>query len=297
MKRFHVKCCILSWIVKFGALCLWLDEALHNRNPHKTKKKIKIGFPLIFHCYQFVEVWLKPSVATSIYHLATLNMHLWRIFMFTHTNKPNVPSVCVIVDLAIRIQIRRLKGQFIFIRFHSIQLSLSESCSEFLLNWKSFVSCKCNLFLFYLIRFSFFLFHIFFLLIVRGIYVQSAMSLASGKPSSIDSKMRCAMENRVFSSPHQTATERLRQFQMNGGPQHGFEETIHRVSFAHQFPVFCLFNLYYLNNKQCKFSVDSVDLSLLHNCILCFRMAHFAKIRVDFIQYAYFGVEFAVITF
>lgn len=29
---------------------------------------------------------------------------------------------------------------------------------------------------------------------------------------------------------HQTATERLRQFQMNGGPQHSFEETIHRVS-------------------------------------------------------------------
>lgn len=28
----------------------------------------------------------------------------------------------------------------------------------------------------------------------------------------------------------QTATERLRQFQMNGGPQHSFEETIHRVS-------------------------------------------------------------------
>lgn len=28
----------------------------------------------------------------------------------------------------------------------------------------------------------------------------------------------------------QTTTERLRQFQMNGGPQHSFEETIHRVS-------------------------------------------------------------------
>lgn len=28
----------------------------------------------------------------------------------------------------------------------------------------------------------------------------------------------------------QTATERLRQFQINGGPQHSFEETIHRVS-------------------------------------------------------------------
>ena len=31
-------------------------------------------------------------------------------------------------------------------------------------------------------------------------------------------------------SQMQTATERLRQFQMNGGPQHSFEETIHRVS-------------------------------------------------------------------
>lgn len=107
--------------------------------------------------------------------------------------------------------------------------------SKFLLNWKSFVSYKFNLFLFLSHPLLFFFFHFFAHCSCDWMHNRQWLRIRKLIINWFQHEKSC------ISSFTQTATERLRQFQMNGGPQHGFEETIHRVSFAH---ILCLFNLY-----------------------------------------------------